>query len=55
MTLCHDGTSVQLLEYVDSDFAGDVDSQRNTTDYIFTLESGAVSYVSRLQKIVSCR
>ena len=39
--LCYKGTSVQLLRYVDSDFADDVDSQRSTTGYVFTLESGA--------------
>jgi len=36
-----------------SDFAGDVDSQKSITDYVFTLGSGAVSWVSRLQKVVA--
>ena len=52
MTLCFDGTNVQLLGYIDFDFAGDVDSWKSTTGYVFTLRSGAVSWVSRLQKIV---
>ena len=39
---------VQLLGYVDSDFMGDVDSQRSTTGYVFTLGSGVVSWVLRL-------
>jgi len=52
-TLCYGGMDVQLLGYVDSNFAGDVDSQRSTTDYVFTLGSGAVSWVPRLQKIVA--
>ena len=30
------------MRYVDSDFAGDVDSQRSTTGYVFTLKSGDV-------------
>jgi len=51
MTLFYDGTDVRVHGYVDSDFAGDVDSQRSTTGYIFTLGSGAVSWVSRLQMI----
>jgi len=53
MTLCYDGTDVHLHGYVDSDYAGDVHSQRSTTGYIFTLRSGAVSWVSRLQKIIA--
>jgi len=52
MTLCYDGTEVRLYGYVDSNFAGDVDSQRSTTGYVFTLKIGAVSWVSRLQKRV---
>jgi len=52
MALCDRGTDVRLHGYVDSYFAGDVDSRRSTTDYVFILESGAVSWVLRLQKIV---
>jgi len=48
MALCYDGTNVRLHGYADSDFAGDVDNQRSITDYVFTLSSGAVSWVSRL-------
>ena len=53
MALCYDGTDIQLLVYVDSDFAGDVDSRRSTTCYVFTLGSGVVSSVSRLQKTIA--
>ena len=38
---------------MDSDLAGDVDTIKNTTGYVFTLGSAAVSWVSRLQKIVT--
>jgi len=38
---------------VDSDLAGDIDSRKSTTGYVFTLGSAAVSWVSRLQKIVT--
>jgi len=48
ITLCYDGTDVCLHRYVDTDFAGDVDSRKSTTGYIFTLISGVVSWVSRL-------
>ena len=51
--LCYRGTNVQLLGYIDSDFAGDVDSQRSITGYAFTLGNRAVSWVSRVQKIVA--
>jgi len=37
MVLCFGGMDVQLVGYVGSDFAGDVDSQRSTTGYVFTL------------------
>jgi len=42
-----------IVGYVDSDFAGDANNQRNTIGYVFTLRSGAVSWMSRLQKIVA--
>jgi len=53
MTLCCGGTDIRLYGYVDSDFVGDGDSQKSITGYFFMLESGAVSWVSRLQKIVA--
>jgi ATP-binding cassette subfamily B (MDR/TAP) protein 1 len=39
--------------YVDADFAGDHDTRRSTTGYVYTLGSTAVSWVSRLQKLVT--
>ena len=53
MALCYESTNVQLMGYVDSDFASDLDNRRITTGYVFTLGSGVVSWVSRLQKIVA--
>jgi len=53
MALCYGGTDVCQYGYVDSNFAGDVDSRRCTIGYVFTLKSGVGSWVSRLQKIVS--
>ena len=32
MALCYDGMDVRLHVYVDSDFDGDVDSRKSTTD-----------------------
>ncbi|KAH9800316.1 Histidinol dehydrogenase [Citrus sinensis] len=34
----------QCVRYCDSDFAGDLDKRRSTTDYIFTLGGGPVSW-----------
>jgi hypothetical protein len=39
--------------YVDSDFAGDMEKMRSTSGYVFTLEGGAISWMSKLHSIVS--
>jgi hypothetical protein len=44
---------MKLTGYVDSDLAGDVDTRKSTTGYVYTLGGTAVSWVSRLQKIVA--
>jgi len=38
-TLCYEGTDVPLHGYVNSDFAGDVDSRKSITGYVLTLGS----------------
>jgi len=43
----------RLHGYVDLDFAGDIDSQKSTIGYVFTLKNGPLSWVSRLQKVVT--
>ena len=43
MALYYKGTDICMHGYVDSNFAGDVDNQKSTTGYVFTLGSGAVS------------
>lgn len=45
--------SAKLLGYSDSDWAGDVDTRRSTTGYVFTLNHGAVTWGSRLQATVA--
>ena len=37
--------------FCDSDMASDVDTQKSTSGYVFTLAGGAVSWCSRLQKV----
>jgi len=44
MALCYEGTDIRLHEYIDSDFAGDIDNWRSTTGYVFTLDSGVISW-----------
>ncbi|KAJ9513208.1 hypothetical protein QJQ45_029304 [Haematococcus lacustris] len=41
------------LGFSDADYAGDKDTARSTTGYIFTLNGGAISWSSRLQPTVA--
>ena len=43
----------QLVAYCDSDFSGDLNTRRSTTGYVFILNSGAVSWNSKLQPTVA--
>jgi len=46
--------AVQQLEgYVDSDYAGDIDTRRSTSGYVFMLNGGAISLGSKLQETVA--
>jgi hypothetical protein len=47
------GTSLSLEAYCDADYAGDVDTRRSTTGYVFTMSGGAISWSSRLQPTVA--
>jgi hypothetical protein len=51
--LCFGGSDIVLQGYVDSDMAGDKDSRRSTTRYVFTIGGTTVSWISKLQKVVS--
>ena len=42
-----------LQGFCDSDFAGDTDTRRSTTGYVFTLQGGAISWNSRFQPTVA--
>ena len=44
---------MKLQSYVDVDFAGDIDSRKSTTGFVFTLSGTTVSWASNLQKIVT--
>ena len=47
------GGCKQLTAYSDSDFAGDIDDRRSTTGCVFLISSGAVSWLSKKQPVVS--
>uniref|UniRef100_A0A7N2R0F3 Integrase catalytic domain-containing protein n=1 Tax=Quercus lobata TaxID=97700 RepID=A0A7N2R0F3_QUELO len=51
--LCFTGASLKLQGYVNADFAGDIDSRKSTTGFVFTLGGTAISWGSNLQKIVT--
>ncbi|MCO5603651.1 hypothetical protein L7F22_057802 [Adiantum nelumboides] len=51
--LCYGKRPLELKRFCDSDMAGDVDTRKSTSGYVFTLAGGAVSWCSRLQKIVA--
>lgn len=42
-----------LIGYADSDYAGDKDTRRSTTGYVFTLNGTAISWSSKTQSIVA--
>jgi hypothetical protein len=47
------GTRSGLEAYTDADYAGDIDTRRSTTGYVFILNGGAISWSSRLQQTVA--
>ena len=51
--LCFGGSSIVLQGYVDSNMAGEKDSRRSTTGYVFTMGGTTVSWISKLQKVVA--
>lgn len=51
--LFHSDGTYQLNAYSDADFAGDIDSRRSTTGYVFIFGGGAISWCSERQKSVS--
>jgi hypothetical protein len=53
MQLCFGGSNIVLQGYVDSDMEGDKHNSRSTTEYVFTIGGTTVSWISKLQKVVS--
>jgi hypothetical protein len=51
--ITYNGSSYLLCGYVDSDFVANLDKKRSTSGYVFTLASGTVSWMSKIQNIVA--
>ena len=47
------GEKSDLIGFVDSDYAGDQDNRKSTSGYVFVLGTGAISWSSRKQKILT--
>ena len=53
VALCYSGSDVQLVRFVDSDWAGDRDKRKSTTGYVFCMGDAAISWISKLQTVVA--
>jgi len=48
----HEGNE-ELLGYTDSDYAGDLEDRKSTSGFLFLLSSGAISWFSKKQPVVT--
>ena len=51
--LCFGDNNIVLEGFIDVDMAGDVDTRKSTTSYLYTFAGAAVSWVSRLQRVMA--
>jgi hypothetical protein len=47
------GSKLKLRGYCDANYAGDINTRRSTSGYVFMIEEGAVSWASKLQPTVA--
>ena len=47
------GGNEELIAYTDNDYAGDLDDRKSTSGYVFLMSSGAVSWSSKKQPVVT--
>ncbi|XP_031254695.1 secreted RxLR effector protein 161-like [Pistacia vera] len=50
---CNRGVSLDLVGFVDADFAGDKDTRKSTTSHYFILGGNCISWKTQLQPIVT--
>ncbi|KAE8663055.1 Histone-lysine N-methyltransferase SUVR4 [Hibiscus syriacus] len=51
--LYYGGSNLLINGYVDSDYVGVLDKNKSTTGYVFKIAGGVVSWVSKLQSVVT--
>jgi len=51
--LCFGHDETVLEGFTDTDMAGDMDTRKSTTCYLYTFSGATISWVSRLQRIVA--
>lgn len=47
------GKAAAVIGHHDADFAGDLETRRSTTGYVFMLNGGTVSWLSKRQSLVT--
>jgi len=47
------GSEAKLIGFSDVDYAGDIETQKSTTGYVFCLANGAVTWSSQRQRLVT--
>ncbi|KAK9870289.1 hypothetical protein WA026_006376 [Henosepilachna vigintioctopunctata] len=52
MSIVYD-SNTELIGYSDSDFAGDIDTRKSTTGYLFLMNGGPVTWASRKQNTIA--
>jgi hypothetical protein len=50
--LCFEGLDIVLDGYVDLDMAGDKDTRRSTTGYVFNIGGTTISWISKLKSLL---
>ncbi|GAA0145952.1 transmembrane signal receptor [Lithospermum erythrorhizon] len=53
MCICYDKQGAVLEGFTDVDVAGDLDSKKSTSGYLFTFAGGAISWQSKLQRCIA--
>ncbi|KAE8721506.1 hypothetical protein F3Y22_tig00015910pilonHSYRG00092 [Hibiscus syriacus] len=53
VALCYRGSNLLINGYVDSDYAEDLDKSKSTTRYVFKVAGGVLSWVSKLQSVMT--